>query len=523
MYLQRIFANDDLRRLDALIEADPFVTLITAGSDGLPLASQVPVLYQRDGDDVLIEGHWSRVNPQVAHHDRRALLIVQGPHAYISASWYPDKIEQSRVPTWNYSTAHLHGVVMHEMFVRDTLGDVLKIAICAISALALLYSWKYLRERDLYQGEIAVLILFATLGMMLLVSAGSLPMVYLGLELLALCSYALVAVDRDNGRGSEAAMKYFVLGSLASGLLLYGMSLVYGATGSLDLTQIAAAADTSSVLLLTGMVFIVAGVAFKFGAAPFHMWLPDAYQGAPTAITVFIGSAPKIAAFGMAIRLLETGLGGLDAHWRVLLAGLAAFSLVIGNLMALVQSDLKRMLAFSTISHVGFLFIGLAGGGQTGYAAAMFYAIAYALMSTAAFGAIVALSARGFEGDQIDDFRGLNARSPWMAAMMLCVMASLAGVPPFLGFWAKLAVLRAALNGDMLWLAVVGVVFAVIGAFYYLRVIKAMYFDEPQGGEAVTPRDDRVLRVVFGVNALGLLALGVFWSPLMVWCQQAFA
>ena len=420
------------------------------------------------------------------------------------------------------STAHLHGVVMHEMFVRDTLGDVLKIAICAISALALLYSWKYLRERDLYQGEIAVLILFATLGMMLLVSAGSLPMVYLGLELLALCSYALVAVDRDNGRGSEAAMKYFVLGSLASGLLLYGMSLVYGATGSLDLTQIAAAADTSSVLLLTGMVFIVAGVAFKFGAAPFHMWLPDAYQGAPTAITVFIGSAPKIAAFGMAIRLLETGLGGLDAQWRVLLAGLAAFSLVIGNLMALVQSDLKRMLAFSTISHVGFLFIGLAGGGQTGYAAAMFYAIAYALMSTAAFGAIVALSARGFEGDQIDDFRGLNARSPWMAAMMLCVMASLAGVPPFLGFWAKLAVLRAALNGDMLWLAVVGVVFAVIGAFYYLRVIKVMYFDPPPQ-PAPQLDEDRPAELAFAVNAVALLVLGLTWNPIMAWCMRAFA
>lgn len=420
------------------------------------------------------------------------------------------------------SSMHLHGTFMNGMFVRDTMADVLKIAMCAVSALALLYSWKYLRERDLYQGEIAVLVLFATLGMMLMVSAGSLPMVYLGLEMLALCSYALVAVDRDNGRASEAAMKYFVLGSLASGLLLYGMSLIYGATGTLDLAQIAVSIEANNTLLLTGVVFIVAGLAFKFGAAPFHMWLPDTYQGAPTAITLFIGSVPKIAAFGMAIRLLEVGLGELDGHWRLLLAGLAAFSLVIGNLMALVQSDLKRMLAYSTISHVGFLFIGLAGGGQVGYAAAMFYAIAYALMSTAAFGAIVALSARGFEADQIDDFRGLNARSPWMAAMMLCVMASLAGVPPFLGFWAKLAVLRAALNGQMVWLGIVGVVFAVIGAFYYLRVIKVMYFDPPPQ-PAPKLDEDRPAELAFAVNATALLVLGVTWNPIMTWCLRAFA
>lgn len=416
------------------------------------------------------------------------------------------------------------GIVMGGMFVRDTLANVLKIAICLVSALSLLYSWKYLRERSLYQGEIAVLILFAALGMMLMVSAGSMPMVYLGLEMLALCSYALVAVDRDNPRASEAAMKYFVLGSLASGLLLYGMSLLYGATGTLDLAHLnaVAAARPHDLMLLTGVVFIVAGIAFKFGAAPFHMWLPDTYQGAPTAITLFIGSAPKIAAFGMAIRLLEVGVGALDERWRLLLAGLAAFSLVIGNLMALVQSDLKRMLAYSTISHVGFLFIGLAGGGQSGYAAAMFYAIAYALMSAAAFGAIVALSARGFEADQIEDFKGLNARSPWMAAMMLCVMASLAGVPPFLGFWAKLTVLRAALDGGMLWLAVVGVVFAVIGAFYYLRVIKVMYFDSPVQPAPVLD-EDRPAELAFAVNALALLALGFTWNPLMTWCLRSFA
>ncbi|GAB3733187.1 NADH-quinone oxidoreductase subunit NuoN [Luteimonas pelagia] len=418
------------------------------------------------------------------------------------------------------------GTVLEGMFVRDTMADVLKVGILGVSALSLAYLWPFLRERGLYRGEVPVLVLFSTVGMMLMVSAGSLPMVYVGLELLALCQYALVATDRDSPLASESAIKYFVLGSLASGLLLYGLSLVYGATGSLDLGAINAAAGTIAgaerTLLLTGMVFVVAGIAFKFGAAPFHMWLPDVYHGAPTPITLFIGSAPKIAAFGMTWRLLEAGIGPMDEQWRLLLAGLAVASLAIGNLVALVQANLKRMLAYSTISHVGFLFLGFAGGGPEGYAAAMFYALSYAVMTAAAFGAIVLLSRRGFEADRIDDYRGLNARDPWTAGLVLCVMASLAGVPPFLGFWAKLAVLRAAVQGDMLWLALVGVVFAVVGAFYYLRVIKAMYFDEPVE-PAMSAREDRPLRVVFGVNALSLLALGLAWSPIMAWCQRAFA
>ena len=416
------------------------------------------------------------------------------------------------------------GTVLGGMFIRDNMADVLKIGTCVVSAIALLYGWPFLRERGLYKGEIAVLVLFAVAGMMLLVSAGSLVMVYLGLELLALCSYALVAIDRDSPTGAEAAMKYFVLGALASGMLLYGMSLVYGASGSIDLATIAAhaAGAEQRTMLLTGMAFMLAGIAFKFGAAPFHMWVPDVYQGAPTPITLFIGSAPKLAAFAMAMRLLEVGMGPLGDHWRPLLAILAALSLVIGNLVALAQTNLKRMLAYSTVSHVGFLFMGLAGGGAVGYAAGMFYAISYAVMAAAAFGIIVVLSRRGFEADRIEDFKGLNARDPWTAGLVLCVMASLAGVPPFLGFWSKLVVLRAAIEGGMLWLAIVGIVCAVIGAFYYLRVIKAMYFDEPVG-EPVVPRADRTLRVVFGVNALALLAFGVFWSPFMAWCQQAFA
>ncbi|MEN5260823.1 NADH-quinone oxidoreductase subunit NuoN [Stenotrophomonas hibiscicola] len=416
------------------------------------------------------------------------------------------------------------GEVFHGMFVRDTAADVMKTGIVLLSGLTLIYGWRYLRDRNLFQGEIPVLILFGTAGMMILVSAGSLLMVYLGLELLALCSYALVASNRENGLASEAAMKYIVLGSLASGLLLYGMSLIYGATGSLHLDVIRDAIPHSEerVLLITGAVFMIAGVAFKLGAAPFHMWLPDVYQGAPAPIALFISSAPKLAAFGMAYRLLEMGVGPLSTELQLLIAGLAAVSLVIGNLMAIAQSNLKRMLAFSTVSHIGFLLMGIAGGGAQGYAAALFYALAYAIMSTAAFGAIIALSRAGFEAENIEDFKGLNARNPWMAGLVLCIMASLAGIPPFLGFWTKLAVLGAAVNGGLLWLAILGVLCAVVGCFYYLRVIKVMYFDEPVG-EAMPRSNDRILGLVLGVNALALLALGLAWNPIMVWCQQAFA
>ena len=416
------------------------------------------------------------------------------------------------------------GTVLGGMFVRDGVADVLKASLAGISAIAMVFLWPYMSDRGLYKGEMSVLMLFAVLGMMLLVSSGSLVMIYVGLEMLALCSYALVAIDRENPLASEAGIKYFVLGALASGLLLYGLSLGYGATGTLDLQQIALAAQAapSMMMLVTGVAFIVAGIGFKFGAAPFHMWLPDVYHGAPTPITLFIGSAPKLAAFGMTYRLLEVGVGPMESHWQIMLAALAVLSLAIGNLSAIMQSNFKRMLAYSTVSHVGFLFMGFAGGGPEGFAAAMFYAMVYALMATAAFGAIVVMSSRGFEADRIDDYKGLNARSPWLAGMILITMVSLAGVPPFLGFWAKLAVLQAAIEGDMLWLAIVGIVFAVVGAYYYLYVVKAMYFDEPQG-TMPAPSGNRPMRIVFGVNAVALLALGLAWSPIMAWCQRAFA
>ncbi|HTN30777.1 MAG TPA: NADH-quinone oxidoreductase subunit N, partial [Pseudomonas sp.] len=330
--------------------------------------------------------------------------------------------------------------------------------------------------------------------------------------------------NRDNKLAAEAGMKYIVLGSLASGLLLYGMSLVYGATGTLHLDVIHASIAQSDerLLLLTGALFMVAGVAFKLGAAPFHMWLPDVYQGAPAPIALFISSAPKLAAFGMAYRLLEAGVGPLSTELQYVLAGLAALSLIVGNLMAIAQTNLKRMLGYSTVSHIGFLLMGIAGGGEQGYSAAMFYAITYALMSTAAFGVIIALSRAGFEAESIDDFKGLNARNPWMAGLMLCAMFSLAGIPPFLGFWAKLSVLGAAVNGGLLWLVILGVISAVVGCFYYLRVVKVMYFDEPVG-EPLPRHNDRILGIVLGVNSLVLLLLPVGLGPIMEWMRNSFA
>ena len=408
-------------------------------------------------------------------------------------------------------------------FVRDIASDVLKMAMYGVTALVFVYGKPYLQERDLFKGEFYALILFALLGMMLMVSAGGMVTLYLGLELLALSSYGLVAMDRDNYASSEAAMKYFILGAMASGLLLYGTSMIYGATGSLQLSDIHAAAGHTGepTMLMLGVVFMLVGIAFKFGAAPFHMWLPDVYEGAPTAVTLFIGSVPKLAAFGMAYRLLESGVGPVDQHWGQMIAWLAAASLIIGNVIALAQTNFKRLLAYSTISHVGFLFMGLANATNVGYSAAMFYAISYAIMAAAGFAAIILLSRRGFESDKISDFRGLWQRNPMYALLVLFIMASMAGVPPFLGFWAKLAVIQAALAAGMTWLAVLSVVCAVIGAFYYLRVIRAMFFEEAEGAGPQINADSH-LRAAFTINACALLVLGIFAEQLMNWCRLAF-
>ncbi|HTV86533.1 MAG TPA: NADH-quinone oxidoreductase subunit NuoN [Dyella sp.] len=409
-------------------------------------------------------------------------------------------------------------------FIRDGVAEILKVFALLSTILVFIYGRPYLIDRKLFVGEFYTLMIFATIGAMLLVSAGNLVMVYLGLELLTLSSYGLVALNRDSKLSSEAAIKYFVLGALASGMLLYGMSMVYGATGTLDLVRLHQGIAQSAMphLLVFGLIFMVIGIAFKLGAAPFHMWIPDVYQGSPTAVTAFIGSGSKLAAFGMAFRLLQTGMGDYSQHWQLMLAALAVLSLAVGNLVAIVQTNLKRLLAYSTISHMGYLLLGLVNAGPEGYSAAMFYAISYALMSTAAFGVIIALSRAGFECEEIEDFKGLNQRSPWMAFLMMLALFSLAGVPPLFGFFAKLLVLQAAIHAGMMWLAIVGAVFAIIGLYYYLHVVKVMYFDKPVEGTEVRLQSDFTLRVALSLNALVLLGLGLYWGPLLSWCRQAF-
>jgi NADH-quinone oxidoreductase subunit N len=407
-----------------------------------------------------------------------------------------------------------------DSYVADPMGSTLKLFIYLVTALAFLYSRHYLVQNSLFKGEYYVLGLFGMLGMMVMVSAHSLLTIYLGLELLSLSLYALVAFNRDSYPCSEAAMKYFVLGALASGMLLYGMSMLYGLTGSLDIAQIAqslAGREMSAPLIFTA-TFIVVGLAFKLGAVPFHMWVPDVYQGAPTPVTLYIGSAPKIAAFAMIMRLLAESIAALQSEWQGMLIVLAVLSLAIGNLVAIAQTNLKRMLAYSTISHVGFLLLGILSGTQQGYASAMFYIITYALMAAGAFGMIILLSRAGFEADEIDDFKGLNQRNSWFAFLMLILMFSMAGVPPTVGFYAKLSVLQAVIQLDMVWLAGVAVFFSVIGAFYYIRLVKVMYFDKAEDASPLAENFD--LRFGLSANGLAILLLGLFPGSLMTLCQQ---
>ena len=408
-------------------------------------------------------------------------------------------------------------------FIRDRMGDVLKVFSFIIMALIFTYSKFYLRNFKMYRSDFFTLSLFALLGVMLLISANSMLMIYLGLELISLSVYALVAFDRESSRGSEAAMKYFVLGSMASGMLLYGMSMVYGATGSLLLPDIAEAIRTQGsddILLIFGLVFVVVGIAFKFGVVPFHMWIPDVYEGAPPAVTLFISSVPKLAAFAMAYRFLSSGLGDLHVHWESMLATLSVLSIILGNLAAIMQTNIKRMLAYSTISHMGFVMLGLLPGSDFGFGSSMYYVIVYGLMSVAAFGMIILLSENGVEAENIDDFKGLNQRHPFYAAIMGLVMFSMAGVPPMVGFFAKLMVLKAVLETGMIWLAVTAVVFAVIGAFYYLRVVKFMYFDEPETESTIAAPVD--FGAALTLNGIMILGLGIFSSSLIAICMTSF-
>lgn len=412
-------------------------------------------------------------------------------------------------------------VTFNGSFILDPMASILKIAILIIVVGVFIYAKDYLRDRNIYKGEYFILGLFGVLGMMVMVSAGNFLTVYLGLELLSLSMYAMIAMQRDSIVASEAAMKYFILGAIASGMLLYGMSMVYGVTGSLDLATInKAVSGADRVVMSFGLVFIILGVAFKLGAVPFHMWMPDVYHGSPTSVTLYIASAPKIAAFAMMYRLLVDGLADMHADWQMILIILSVLSMVFGNIIAIAQTNIKRMLAYSTISHVGFIIMGVVTGTEAGYGASMFYAIVYAIMSVGSFGMIVLLSRAGFEAENIEDFKGLNQRSPWFAFVMMAIMFSMAGVPPFLGFWAKLAVLQEAINSGLLWFALVGVLTSVIGAFYYLRIVKVVYFDKPVDETPLQASLD--MRLTLSINGLAILAIGLYPTALITLCITTF-
>lgn len=416
-------------------------------------------------------------------------------------------------------------VLFYGSYVSDPLSQILKLGTVIFVAASFLYSRDYLRANGVHKGEFYLLGLFGLLGMMIMASANSLLTMYLGLETLALSMYALVAIDRNNVTAAESAMKYFVLGAIASGCLLYGISWIYGITGSLQFHEIAAAiaADPSlnNLPLWFGLTFLIVGIAFKFGAVPFHMWLPDVYQGARTPVTLYLASAPKLAALALTLRILVDGLGGLHETWASMIMVVAVLSLLVGNIVAIAQTNIKRMLGYSTIGHVGFILLGVFCGTAEGYAAALFYTLTYVVAAAGAFGVIIVLSRRGYEAENLTDFNGLNARSPWFALMMMFLMFSMAGVPPFVGFFGKLNVISAVLDAGYPGLAVLMVLASVVGAYYYLKVIWYMYFEEAEDKAVLQASTDT--RFVLSLNSLAVLALGIVPGWLMALCIQVLA
>jgi len=416
-------------------------------------------------------------------------------------------------------------VIFNGLFISDDIAQIMKLFIFISVFLSFYYSKHYIEERQMPTGDYYLLGLFSTLGMITLVSAHSLLTIYLGIELLSLPLYAMTAIRRTNLESSEAAMKYFVMGAIASGMLLYGISLLYGATGALNLHDIgiAVAKDwkLESGLLSFALVFILAGVGFKIAAMPFHMWVPDVYQGAPTSVTLFIGTAPKIAAIGMALRILNLGLQDIAMQWQQLILVMALLSAGLGNLFAITQNNIKRLLAYSAISHMGYALFGILAATASGYAAALYYVLVYSIMSASAFGIIILLSRAGVEIENVDDLKGLNKRSPWLAFMMMIVMLSMAGIPPAVGFFTKLLVLKALVSANMTWVAALGLIFAVLGAFYYLRIIKVMYFDDTEDRTPIVL--SKTTKLIYSANCLSLLYLGIFPGALIAICMNAFA
>jgi len=422
---------------------------------------------------------------------------------------------------------------MQRMVVADPMGHLLGFFAAIATMVTLAYARPYAAHRDMLKGELFTLAMFSLLGIMVMLSANNFLVVYLGLELMSLSLYALTAMRRDNLNATEAAMKYFVLGALASGFLLYGLSMMYGATGTLEIGEVFARIGTGTIdrsVLVFGVVFIVAGLGFKLGAVPFHMWVPDVYQGAPTAITLLIGGAPEFAAFAITIRLLVEGMLGLAVDWQEMLIVLSVGSLIIGNVVAIAQTNLKRMLAYSTIGQMGFMLLGLCSGVVSGntisaanaYSSSMFYIVTYVLTTLGTFGVIMLLSRAGFEAEQIEDFKGLARRSPWYAGVMAIFMFSLAGLPPTVGFYAKLAVLQALISTNVsgyIWLAVIAVLLSLIGAFYYIRLVKVMYFDEPVDTAPIVATGE--VRAVLSLNGAAVLLFGLLPGGLMALCAQA--
>jgi len=419
-----------------------------------------------------------------------------------------------------------HGIVIFDgSYISDSLSQILKLGCALFVGIGFVYARDYLIANDLHKGEFYLLSLFGLLGMLIMISANSMLTMYLGLETLALSMYALVAIDRNNVVSAEAAMKYFVLGAIASGCLLYGISWIYGVTGSLQFHEIAAAiaADPglNNLPLWFGLAFLIVGIAFKFGGVPFHMWLPDVYQGARTPVTLYLATAPKLAALALALRILVGGLGGLQDTWGQMVMIVAVLSLLVGNIVALAQTNIKRMLGYSTIAHVGFILLALFVGTEQGNAAALFYTLTYVVAAAGAFGVIILMSRGGFEAHNISDIKGLNERSPWFAAMMMLLMFSMAGIPPLVGFFGKLNVIAALLDANYTGLAILSVVASVIGAFYYLRVIWYMYFEAAEDQAVLQSGTDT--RVVLSLNSLAVLALGIMPGWLWTLCVQVFA
>ncbi len=414
-------------------------------------------------------------------------------------------------------------IIFGDSFILDNMASVFKVFMAGATMVALVYTRHYLTQHALFRGEYFILVMLSVLGMMVMVSGYSLLTLYLGLEILSLSLYTLIAIARERAGAVEAALKYFVLGAIASGLLLYGMSMIYGISGSLNITDITAFASNATLasretlILNFGLVFLVIGIAFKLGAVPFHMWVPDVYQGAPTSVTMFLSTVPKIAAVAMLVRILVEGLGAMHTYWSDLFMVLAVLSIALGSVVALMQTNIKRMLAYSTISHIGFIMLGFVTGVITGYGAAVFYVLVYVLMSLAAFGMIILLNKQGFEADQISDFKGLSKHSPWFALMMLVIMLSMAGVPPFIGFYSKLFILQQVVSAGFVTIAVIAVIFAVISAYYYLQVIKSMYFEEAGAETKVTAPMD--MQLVLSINAVLILVVGLFpdfWMKLSI-------